>query len=310
MPNWCANRLCVRGRSGDIEQVRGLMEGGVLTSSMRTVAEGAQLFLAGCAGILMPTEVVAYPPYPALTAGGVGANTPANRAFTQWLGQLNAGTELTDAICDELHVLWLASGIRFWRWTDLSDTQQACIAALFARQRYDWCGTFASTQVEVWWNEICDGLLCGDSPCFDLRLLLPPRLDVEINGFNGRLLAGVPSGYGWYIERYGTKWPCGHDLTITDGGADWLEVDFDTPWSPPSEAVLVALSARYSVTIDHWYAEQGGDFCGYASYVNGEQTQCVCDALEWSDEGEDDEDAYPEVTGPAWLVDNVAHFGG
>ncbi|MGE0968578.1 DUF1281 domain-containing protein (plasmid) [Klebsiella sp. WOUb02] len=310
MPNWCANRLCVTGRSEDIEQVRVLTDGGRYPSYARAAAQGVQLFLAGCAGMLKTTEVMAYLPYPGLTAAGQGDDTPENRAFTQWLAHLQAGTALTDAACDDLHALWLAGGLRDRRRDDLTDAQQACIAAVFTGQRHDGYGSFSTTSVSAWWDAVCDGLPGLKARPLDLMMVLPSRLDVEINGFNGRLLAGVPSGYSWYVERYGTKWPCGYDLTVCDGGADWLSVDFDTPWSPPAEAVMAELSERYGVTVEHWYAEQGCDFCGYACYARGVQTESLSDVLEWSDVDESDEDACPEVTGPAWIVDNVVHFGG
>ena len=38
---------------------------------------------------------------------------------------------------------------------------------------------------------------------FDLLTVLPTRPDVEVNGFNGGVLNGVPSAYHWYTERYG-----------------------------------------------------------------------------------------------------------
>ena len=50
---------------------------------------------------------------------------------------------------------------------------------------------------------------------FDLLTVLPTRPDVEVNGFNGGVLNGVPSAYHWYTERYGVKWPCGYDLNIS-----------------------------------------------------------------------------------------------
>ncbi len=61
-----------------------------------------------------------------------------------------------------------------------------------------------------------------------MRLLLPTRLDVEINGFNGGLLDGVPGSYEFYIARYGVKWPEGCQLEVGDSSPDFLEVDFDT----------------------------------------------------------------------------------
>ncbi|EHX01424.1 yfdA [Escherichia coli DEC11C] len=30
---------------------------------------------------------------------------------------------------------------------------------------------------------------------------MPSRLDVEVNGFNGGVLNGVPSAYHWYTEQ-------------------------------------------------------------------------------------------------------------
>lgn len=179
-----------------------LMEGGSYPLYARTAVQGVQLFLAGCAGLLTPTETLAYLLYPGLTAAGQGADTPGNRAFTQWSGHLRAGVALTDEVCNDLHALWRQSGLCDLRWSVLTPEQQA-------------------------------------RP-FELLMVLPTRLDVEINGFNGRLLAGVPSGYGWYVEQYGTKWPGGYDLTVCDRGADWLTVDFDTPWSPPADAVMAA----------------------------------------------------------------------
>lgn len=73
---------------------------------------------------------------------------------------------------------------------------------------------------------------------------------------------------------------------------------------------MAALSRQYGCTIEHWYAEQGCDFCGYARYEQGEQVEAFCGSREWALADEDDGDGYSEVTGPEWLVNNVAHFGG
>ncbi len=50
---------------------------------------------------------------------------------------------------------------------------------------------------------------------FDLLTVLPTRLDVEVNGFNGGVLNGVPSAYHWYTEQYGVKWPVGYEVNIS-----------------------------------------------------------------------------------------------
>ena len=49
----------------------------------------------------------------------------------------------------------------------------------------------------------------------------------------------------------------------------------------------------------NWYTEQYGV----------EVTATEWGELEWPHLAEDD-DELPEVTGPAWIVDNVAHYGG
>lgn len=72
--------------------------------------------------------------------------------------------------------------------------------------------------VSVWWNRLCDNVLPEKTMPFDLLTVLPTRLDIEVNGFNGGVLNGVPSAYHWYTERYGVKWPCGYDLNISSQG--------------------------------------------------------------------------------------------
>ncbi len=70
----------------------------------------------------------------------------------------------------------------------------------------------------------CGGTVSVTTSCrkknipFDLLTVLPTRLDVEVNGFNGGVLNGVPSAYHWYTEQYGVKWPCGYELNISSQG--------------------------------------------------------------------------------------------
>ncbi|EHX2155818.1 DUF1281 domain-containing protein [Escherichia coli] len=92
---------------------------------------------------------------------------------------------------------------------------------------------------------------------FDLLTVLPTRLDVEVNGFNGGVLNGVPSAYHWYTERYGVKCLVGYEVNISSQGENFIQVDFDTPWCQPESDVIAELSRRFSCTLEHWYAEQG-----------------------------------------------------
>lgn len=308
MPNWCANRLSVSGSSSDIEQVRMLFRGESHPAYQQAVAEGIHLFLAGCAGLLQPIGNVCYSPYPALTSR-TGCETPENQAFTQWLEYLKSGAELTDEICSELHILWLASGISYRPWNTLNIEQQTVISALRKHKAYDWQVAFGTSGSEEMWNRLCrhDSKFYATVP-FDMLQLIAPRLDVEINGYTGRLLKGVRDGFTDITERCGTKWPHAHEPEYRNESATTFDADFDTPWSPPAEKVLLALSERYRVTIKHWYAEAGGSFCGYAAYSAGVQTDAFCDSLEWS--GDEDGFGCYEVTGPEWIIGNVANYGG
>ena len=307
MPNWCANRLRVTGLAENVSQLRALMRGKMRPAYARAEREGIQLFLAGCAGLLRPVTNETYAPFPALTAAGQGEDSPENRAFTQWLAQLRDGAELTDETCDRLHDLWLATGLRSRTWDALDDEVRAVMDARWQRKSFDWSGVSGSNLSEFW-SRTCDSdVTAEDSAEFDMRLLLPTRLDVEINGFNGGLLDGVPGGYEFYIAQYGVKWPVGYALEVGDCGPGFLEVDFDTPWSPPDCRVFAALSTRFGVQAEHWYAESGCSFCGFAVYSDGELTDSRCSELE---RGVEDEDGITCVTGPDWIVNNIGHFGG
>lgn len=309
MPNWCANRLRVTGPESEVSKVRALMEGSAEAPGyLRAAGEGIHLFLAGCAGLLQTVTPTEYAPYPALTTA-IGQNTSGNLAFSAWMVQLREGAELTPVTCGQLHAMWLASGLRNMTWEALTADQLAVITALWEKKRGDWQITLRGQNLSEVWNRLCRE---EQPPCitlpFDMLQLLPPRLDAEINGYNGRLLEGVPDGYTDTAERCGTKWPHAHVLNLSYFADTSFDADFDTPWSPPSPEVLCALTERYGVTAEHWYAEAGCDYCGWATYSGGIQLEERCDSLEWSEE--EDEDGYRDVTGPDWIIDNVASYGG
>lgn len=295
MPNCCANRLRVTGLSENVSQVRALMRGEVRPAYARAEAEGIQLLLAGCAGLLRPVTDETYAPFPALTAAGKGEDTPENRAITQWLVQLRDGAELTDETCYRLHDLWLATGIRSCTRDALDDEAQAVMNSLWKRKFFDWSGMRGSSVSEFWISTSDSDAIADGSAEFDMHLLLPTRLNVEINGFNGGLLDGVPGGYEFNIAQYGVNWPIGYALEVGDCGPYFMEVHFDTPWSPPDSRVFEALSRRFSVTAEHWYAESGCNFCGFAAYSDGELTDSRFGELE---RDEEDEGGIACVTGP------------
>ncbi len=218
MPNWCSNRMYFSGEPAQIAEIKRLASGAVTPFYRRATNEGIQLFLAGSAGLLQTTEDVQFEPCPGLTAAGRGVVSPENIAFTRWLTHLQNGVLLDEQNCLMLHELWLQSGTEQRRWEGLPDDVRDTITALFTAKRGDWCGFWSNEDVSVWWNRLCDNVLPEKTMPFDLLTVLPTRLDVEVNGFNGGVLNGVPSAYHWYTEQYGVKWPVATLLINRHGG--------------------------------------------------------------------------------------------
>lgn len=222
-----------------------------------------------------------------------------------------AGSALDVETCHKLHQCWQDSLICHARWATLSEPEQQVIRQLYQQKSFDWGDSFRPAPVEAWWDSLCDGKsITPAAEPMDFRDVLPTRLDIEVNAFNGGLLTGIPSSYDHYLTRYGCKWPVGYEANICFAGENTLTVDFDTPWSPVGEDVVAALSQQYGGEVEHWFAEQGCNYCGYARYVSGETDVYVTDELEWGEADPDDEDSFPDVTGPEWIINNVAHFGG
>lgn len=215
MPNWCSNRMYFSGEPAQIAEIKRLASGAVTPLYRRATNEGIQLFLAGSAGLLQITENIRSEQCPGVTAAGRGAVSLENIAFTRWLTHLQNGVLLDEQNCLMLHELWLQSGTGQRRWEGLPDDVRETITVHFTAKRGDWCDIWGNEDVSVWWNRLCDNVLPEKTMPFDLLTVLPTRLDIEVNGFNGGVLNGVPSAYHWYTERYGVKWPCGYDLNIS-----------------------------------------------------------------------------------------------
>ncbi|EOQ0619953.1 DUF1281 domain-containing protein, partial [Escherichia coli] len=188
------------GEPAQIAEIKRLASGAVTPFYRRAINEGIQLFLAGSAGLLQTTEDVRFEPCPGLTAAGRGVVSPENIAFTRWLTHLQNGVLLDEQNCLMLHELWLQSGTGQRRWEGLPDDVRDIITVHFTAKRGDWCDIWGNEDVSVWWNRLCDNVVPEKTMPFDLLTVLPTRLDVEVNGFNGGVLNGVPSAYHWYTE--------------------------------------------------------------------------------------------------------------
>ena len=189
---------------------------------------------------------------------------------------------LDEQNCLMLHELWLQSGTGQRRWEGLPDEVRETITVHFTAKRGDWCGFWSNEDVSVWWNRLCDNVLPEKTMPFDLLTVLPTRLDVEVNGFNGGVLNGVPSAYHWYTEQYGVKWPVGYEVNISRQGENFIQVDFDTPWCQPESNVVAELSRRFGCTLEHWYAEQGCNFCGWQGSDMSVESLLMCCGGNWN----------------------------
>ncbi|CSS83650.1 Protein of uncharacterised function (DUF1281) [Shigella sonnei] len=192
MPNWCSNRMYFSGEPAQIAEIKRLASGAVTPLYRRATNEGIQLFLAGSAGLLQITENIRSEQCPGVTAAGRGAVSPENIAFTRWLTHLQNGVLLDEQNCLMLHELWLQSGTGQRRWEELPDDVRETITVHFTAKRGDWCDIWGNEDVSVWWNRLCDNVLPEKTMPFDLLTVLPTRLDIEVNGFNGGVLNGVP----------------------------------------------------------------------------------------------------------------------
>ena len=79
--------------------------------------------------------------------------------------------------------------------------------------------------------------------------------------------------YDWRLKHWGTKWPA-CEVKITQDDTDFLEVTFDTAWSPPEE-ICQALRSKYEnksvdsysnglfISVNWFYELEGEEGCGY-----------------------------------------------
>lgn len=81
-------------------------------------------------------------------------------------------------------------------------------------------------------------------------------------------LFGYPTWYEYCVNEWGTKWDIGyrddrnsHAVIEQDGsGNDFIEVSFDSAWSPPTGAYEKLVDLGYEISA--YYYEPGMAFCG------------------------------------------------
>lgn len=304
MPNWCVNQLHVSG--SDADDIMSFMTEPKPLLHRQATRAAVKLFLAGVGGLLKPTKPMTFDLYPSLIQG-VSEATPQNEAFTQFVGMLSPDTTLDNETCQRLIELYEQSGLKQRYWGDLPKTARAAMAPLLKESAFDWCPAFLRRlPFDVAWAKLD---IPNDASCvrrFSLNALLPPKLLVELNGFNGCLFtraAQVPSAFTDNCDRLGTKWEM-VDIDELDDNV----LEFDTAWSPALPPIA-ELARRYpNSTITHYFCECGCAFCGYKRYENGVEVEECWDDLQFSEE--ENEEGYHELIGPDYALEHFSRFGG
>jgi len=80
---------------------------------------------------------------------------------------------------------------------------------------------------------------------------------------------GYESWYDFCVSEWGTKWDV-HELTYDPDSNTYINLYFDTAWSPPV-GVYQKLE-ELGVNVEASYIEQGCAFIGYYSSTKGEET--------------------------------------
>jgi hypothetical protein len=96
---------------------------------------------------------------------------------------------------------------------------------------------------------------------------------------------GVPDGYDWCIQYWGTKW----DIYTTDDdvwfskGETEVEYHFDTAWSPPGPWVEKVAKDFKTLRFELCYVEPGVGFAGELCFYKGEMIKDDYASDNWAD---------------------------
>jgi hypothetical protein len=77
------------------------------------------------------------------------------------------------------------------------------------------------------------------------------------------IATGHISWYDWSIEKWGTKWDVKPASAFLDDEPDYLELRFDTAWSPPIPWVAALRETFPDAEITAFYDEPGVQAAGY-----------------------------------------------
>ncbi len=115
----------------------------------------------------------------------------------------------------------------------------------------------------------------------ELKQLTAPNRDEDEEERLTRMY-GAKDWYEFQVNNWGTKWDVDariiHDSNATSVGYQsftapderYVQMEFDSAWSPPMYAIDMLAKQFPKVKIHHAYDESGSDFSGYRMYIGGE----------------------------------------
>jgi hypothetical protein len=74
----------------------------------------------------------------------------------------------------------------------------------------------------------------------------------------------MPNWYNWRVANWGTKWEVQAEITSHSVEGGWINLFFDSAWSPPIEALDYWASQGENRQFNVRYIEWGAAFCGEA----------------------------------------------
>lgn len=109
---------------------------------------------------------------------------------------------------------------------------------------------------------------------------------------------GYDSAYDWHCGEWGTKWdvePCVNDDSVLPNGNRYMNVYFDSAWSPPIELYRWINRTYPEVRLSWTYEEGGVGFQGEGSCEGDMFDDVISDYVYEDEEEEDDVFVQPET---------------
>ena len=94
------------------------------------------------------------------------------------------------------------------------------------------------------------------------------QIAMELQQEKNLVKYGYETWWDWCVEKWGTKWG-DHDTDVLYADSNFLEIYFQSAWSPPTEAFKYISTLFPTLTFVLGYQEQGCGFVGACAYRNG-----------------------------------------